>query len=702
MVPKLRPDLQVSSFQERGNEKTVILKDPVTDRFFRLSQYEFRFLQALDGTRTVQQAVDGLISAGYYYKPEDIKALLERASKMGLLLGTPFETAEMQAKLRDQHIQAKKSQRYSTVFFAFMPLVNPDRFLEKTLWVFKLLYNRVTAFLLAFGIVGAVYLLIQGLPRIYGQYTFFFNLENLLYLWVTIAITKLVHEFAHAYVAKSYGIRVPQMGVAFLIFFPCLFCNTTDAWRLGDRQQRIAIALAGIIAEIILAVIATYVWYFTKPGIVNSLAFYLLAVASISTILFNGNPLIRFDGYFALSDALRIPNLMAKSKSYIKYAVWNRALGVARFTSPARNRRERVIFGIQGVGQTVYRFFLYVGIIAGVYYRFDKTIGIILAFTAFGLFVIRPLVKLVMEISSLRKEMRLKPVGLTVLALVVVAIAALLMAPLSSNSLYPCFTASASVQKITLPLLTSVKESYIRQGSPVREGELLIVLDTNALELNLLKRENERLIAKEEIAFLQVDDEKRARVQEKKHQLHEIEQEIAFLKRDLAVGKSGITAPFNGVVTYLDQHVQEGFLPGEGAVVGELQSPENLFVYGLIPEEDLHKIRVGEDVEVWLPIHTGLLLKGRISELRPYSAMDMKGLPFSSRVGGDVAVEPAENGEKDEPLNPTYFCTVDLGRNSGKIPLGITGDLVVHSRPRSLLSRWVDSTIQTLNRESLF
>ena len=263
---------------------------------------------------------------------ENVTAILERASKMGLLLGTAFETADMQTKLKEQHIQAKKTQRYSSVFFAFIPLVNPDRFLDKTLWIFKLLCNRLTAALLAFcGCRSRLPCSLKACRESPGQYMFFFNLENLLYLWVTIAITKLVHEFAHAYVAKGYGIRVPQMGVAFLIFFPCLFCNTTDAWRLGDRKQRIAIALAGIIAEIILAVLATYVWYFTKPSILNSLAFYLLAVASISTVLFNGNPLIRFDGYFALSDALRIPNLMVKSRNYIKYIVWNKALGVARF-----------------------------------------------------------------------------------------------------------------------------------------------------------------------------------------------------------------------------------------------------------------------------------------------------------------------------------------------------------------------------------
>ncbi|MFH1112665.1 MAG: site-2 protease family protein [Pseudomonadota bacterium] len=702
MSLKLRPDLHVSSFHEGGNENTVILKDPVTDRFFRLSQYEFRFLKALDGTCTVPETIERLNGAGFHYKENDVKTILERASKMGLLLGSVFETADLQSKLRDQYKQAKKAQRFTTVFFAFIPLVNPDRFLEKTLPIFKLLYNRVNAVLLAFATVGAVYLLIDGLPRLTHQYTFFFNLENLLYLWIAIAFTKLIHEFAHAYVAKICGIRVPQMGVAFLIFFPCLFCNTTDAWKLGDRRQRIAIALAGIFAELVLAVLATYVWYFTKPGIVNSLAFYQVAVASISTILFNGNPLIRFDGYFALSDALRIPNLMLKSRNYVKYLVWNKAMGIARFASPARTRRERTIFGLQGVGQFVYRIFLYVGIIAGVYFRFDKTLGILLAILAFVLFVVRPIVKGVRDMFSLRNEMHPRLAGVGVLLLCAVAVAAFLVMPLSANSLYSCYTASACVQKITLPLYTSIRESYIRKGSPVRKGDVLMVLDTNALELAVMKRENDRQIAEQEIELLRLDEKNRARVQGAEHKLHGIEQEIAFLKRDLAVAKSGVTAPFDGVVTYLDHHVQEGFMPGEGAVVGELQCPERLVVYGLIPEEDVGKIGVGEDVEVWLPVRTGSLLRGKIDHVRPYSEMDMKGLPFSSRVGGDVAVEAAREGAKDEPLNPMYVCSVDIGKDCRQVPLGITGELAVHSRPRSLFAGWVDSTIRTLNRESLF
>ena len=232
---------------------------------------------------------------------------------------------------------------------------------------------------------GALYFIITGLPEISREYSFFFNLENLLYLWATILITKLIHEFSHAYVAKSFGLRVPQMGIAFLIFFPCLFCNTTDAWQLADRRQRMAISAAGIISEAAIAILSTYLWHFSRPGMFNSLAFYLMAVSFISTVLFNGNPLMKFDGYFILIDYIGIPNLQAKSSGYLRYLFLNRVLGNDTVPNTADSPSESRLFGIYGVSFFLYRIFLYTGIVAGVYYRFDKSLGIALALIAFAL-----------------------------------------------------------------------------------------------------------------------------------------------------------------------------------------------------------------------------------------------------------------------------------------------------------------------------
>ncbi len=388
--PKFRKDLIALDQTDGESAGRIVLKDPVSGRYYRLSDYEFCLLSALDGSLTLEEVVRKLRRAGRYYTEADAESVVRKAAQLGLLLGTGFSTARHMEAFKTRLRDLKKTRLMANVYYLFIPVLDPDRFLSRTVWIFRPLVDRRVAFITAMAALGAIGLIIAGLPRMQLEYLFFFNWENLLCLWVTIALTKLVHEFAHAYTAKYFGLRVPEMGVAFLIFFPCLYCNTTDAWELADRRQRVAISAAGILAEAALATMSTYVWYFTQPSLINSLAFYQIAISFISTLLFNGNPLLKFDGYFILIDFLGMPNLAGNALKHVKYLFMNRVMGIQRFATPAQNPSQARTYTIYGISSFLYRVTLYAAIVTGVYYRFDKVLGIVLAMVAFGLFVVRP------------------------------------------------------------------------------------------------------------------------------------------------------------------------------------------------------------------------------------------------------------------------------------------------------------------------
>ncbi|MBM4328335.1 MAG: hypothetical protein FJ118_14370, partial [Deltaproteobacteria bacterium] len=634
--PKFRPDI-LASEQREGGEKFVLLKDPVTEQYYRITPFEYRLLKTLDGRVTLEEALERLKNQGYYYSPEDARLIVGKAAEFGLLLGTRFGAAEFQRHLRDRILKAKKERMLAGLYFMFIPVLNPDRFLEQTLWLYRKLVNKRTATVAAVLALGAVVLVIAGSSRIETEFLFFFNLENLLYLWVTIAITKLAHEFAHAYSAKSYGLHVPQMGIAFLIFFPCLYCNTTDAWQLADRRQRMAISAAGIVAEGMVAVLSAWLWYFTKPGVINSLAFYLMAVSFISTVLFNGNPLLKWDGYFILMDYLRLPNLAAKSLSYVKYLFMNRVLGVSLVANPAANPREVFIFTVYGFSAFFYRVFLYAAIVVGLYYRFDKLLAVTLAFLAIVVFAVRPVVKGLGSIYRTRAEVHPRPAGTVVFALIVALGIGVLCFPISTKSVYPCFLDSAKNQKLTVPLKTSVKDVFIRDGMAVHEGMLLFTLDTSPLDLTLRKKEIEREIVRERIKQALLDDTKIAKSRELLIQLSQIGHEIDLLRLDFHRARGGVTAPFPGVVIKMDHRLQEGFQPGDGTVVGELKSRGERVVRVLIPEKDMETVQEGQRVEVWFPTREGVLYTEVITDIKPYSESDLSDSPFSSRFGGEIA-----------------------------------------------------------------
>ena len=699
--PKLRPDLISSAHDERSGKKRIVLKDPLSGKYYRLSEYEFTFLQGLDGTVTIEGAIEKLSLAGRYYSPEDARRILGRAAELGLLLGTKFGTAPFQMSLKNRILASKRTKFFSGIYFLFIPILNPDRFLERTLWLFNLAANRLAAILVALATPGAIYVIISELPRMKLEYLFFFNWRNLLFLWLTIALTKLLHEFAHAYTAKRLGLHVPEMGIAFLIFFPCLYCNTTDAWQLADPRQRAKISAAGIIAEAAVAVVSTYVWSYSQPGIINSLAFYLMAVSFVSTVLFNGNPLMKFDGYFILIDLLGTPNLATNSFRYIKYVFMNRLLGNSLVANPAQTRRDTVIFSVYGPAAFVYRVSLYTGLAIGVYYRFDKMLGILLALLAVGIFIIRPVIGGLRTIYRARKEIHPNPAPLATGCLVIAVAAAALCVPWSSRSVYPCFISSRQIQKLTVPLYTQIKDVFIREGSSVRKGALLFQLDTSLLNLKMRQAELQRSALEKEVQLFLLDDDLRPKTGGKEIELRSVEDNIKRLSEQLRLAQESIAAPFDAVVTNLDYRLQRGFQPGEGAVVGELQSRSDYIAHTLVPAADIHSVREGQEVEIWLPIGTGLILKNKVDSVRSYSEMDLQDSPFSSRFGGELATETRGERRKDAPLEAQYYCSVNLtNQKPDSLPLGLSGRLAVPSPPRSLLVRLLEGVIRTFNKES--
>jgi putative peptide zinc metalloprotease protein len=700
MYPRLRPDLTASEFVESDGTETVILKEPVSERFFRLSLFEYDLLTVLDGTISLEEAVQKLKGRGLYYSPQEAQIIVTRAAQFGLLLGTQVHTAKHMMNLKEKMEQAKSAQRLSSYYFFSIPLLNPDNFLGRTVWIFRLLCNKWTASLLAIAAPIALYLIVAGFPRLQREYLFFFNLQNVLCLWAMIVLTKLVHEFSHAYTAKSFGLHVPQMGVALLLFLPCLFCNTTDAWQLADRKQRIAISAAGILAEAVLAVIATFVWYFSKPGIINSLAFYLMTISMVSTIIFNANPLIKFDGYFILMDYLQIPNLATKSMEHIKYLFMNRVLGMTQQTTPVNAPRELLIFTVYGICAFLYRISLYTGIAAGVYYRFDKFLGIMLAVPALGLFVVRPVVRGMKTLVLRRKEIRPRLAGAVAFGTFAVVLGGSLFLSWPVNSYYRCYVAAVQAQKITVPLQAPVKEVFVREGSNIREGDILFTLDTSVLELALAEKLVDKDIVNKEIELFLLSSDKKAQADSKRIQLLKAEDDIARTKEKLALAEQGIRAPFSGVITSLDYRMQDGFKPGEGAVVGEMEDPHERFIHALIPEEDLGKVSKGQQVKIWLPVGDGQVLTRPIESIKPYSETNLLNSPFSSRFGGDVATEIKGEHEMDAPLRAYYTCSVRL-RNRDNLPSGLTGSMIIPSAPKSLVSRMVDHLVETFNRESL-
>ena len=191
--------------------------------------------------------------------------------------------------------------------------------------------------------------------RSFPEFQSFFNWHSIVYFWCSLAIIKIIHEFGHGLTAKHFGGEVHEMGMLFLVLTPALYCDVTDSWLLPSKWKRIWISAAGIYVECFLASLATFVWWNTEQGLLNSLSLATMFICSVNTIMFNANPLLRYDGYYVMSDYLEIPNLRVKSTQFFAYLFQEKVLGLEVPVQSYMPRSRRSLFVIYAICELSYR-----------------------------------------------------------------------------------------------------------------------------------------------------------------------------------------------------------------------------------------------------------------------------------------------------------------------------------------------------------
>jgi putative peptide zinc metalloprotease protein len=195
-------------------------------------------------------------------------------------------------------------------------------------------------------------------------YQEFFTFRSVLYMWLSLGVVKVIHEFGHGLSCKAFGGECHEMGVLLMCLSPALYANVTDAWTLADKWKRIIISFAGIYVELVIAALATFVWWYTPHlPVVNNVAMCIMVLCSVSTVVFNANPLMRFDGYYMLADWLEIPNLRDRANRYLNNLFLRVCLGVETQAEPYMAPSRRLLFVAYAVGSWVYRWVVTFGII---------------------------------------------------------------------------------------------------------------------------------------------------------------------------------------------------------------------------------------------------------------------------------------------------------------------------------------------------
>jgi len=513
---RLRRDLGIEAQKYEGRTYHVV-KDPVSLRYYRLKDNEYFLLQYLDGKRTLEDAQK---EYEIRYRPdrlklEDVESFAQQLINAGLAQN---ESPRAGKQLYDQRNKRRRSewmQTLTNILYIKIPVFDPDALLKRMLrwvgWIFSLWFFALSVGLM----LSAAFLVATHFDTFRSKLPeqhMFFRFQTIAYMWVALGAVKIIHEFGHGLSCKVFGGEVHEMGALLLCLSPALYCNVSDAWTLPNKWHRIIISAAGIYVELVIAAIATFVWWNSAAHpFVNNLALSLMVVCSISTVVFNANPLMRYDGYYVLADWLEIPNLRERSNRFLKNLVLEHCLGVEATPEPYMAMWRRILFVSYAVGSYIYRWVVTFAILWFLYsflrpYKLE-VISQLLALGAAASMAGWPLYRMGKAIYRRGRLPDMKSWRVLASAAVVTALLLfvfLVPVPVSrirGNALVqadPLATGKVYVRRDSI--LTKLN---VRAGDFVEAGEVLAEFRDPELEGDLLKAEIEKKDAFERIKVLE-------------------------------------------------------------------------------------------------------------------------------------------------------------------------------------------------------
>ncbi len=388
--PRLRDGVQPLFRRLRG-QTSVLLQDPLTGRFHRLTPQVWRVVALLDGQRTLDE-VWAAAAADPVAQDEAVITQQQLVQLMGSLYSNDLlqsqvspDADEVLERWRKQR-RAELRQNWLNPLSLKLPMLYPDAWFERHAAFAQRLFSWPVLLLWAALVLPSAYLAWQHWRELTENLSDrVLSGSNLLLLWLVYPLAKAIHETAHGLAVKAWGGTVREIGLMFILFTPVPYVDATSSYRFESKWRRAMVAAAGIFAELALGAVALQLWLQAQPGIVTAVAFNLVLIAGFSTLVVNGNPLMRYDGYFVLSDLVEIPNLAQRCTQYWTYLFDRYMLGAQEAHAPVGSERERAWLLVYGAVAPVYRLSVSIGLIwfiAGQYFWVGIMVAAVGAWTS--------------------------------------------------------------------------------------------------------------------------------------------------------------------------------------------------------------------------------------------------------------------------------------------------------------------------------
>ncbi len=681
---KLRPDLIVQPQFYEGMTHYVI-KDPIALKYFRFKVEEYFLLQQFDGKQTLQDVKRAFERK---YRPQTITVddLLRFASQLheaGIALIDSPDQAQALVRRRKKNQWKKVWQFFANILYIKIPVVDPEKMLTGMYPYFRWIYTK--------GFIAfSVGMMLAALTLVASQWsTFsarlpdfqsFFNWRTIFYFWISLAIIKIIHEFGHGLTAKHFGGEVHEMGMLFLVLTPALYCDVTDSWLLPSKWKRIWISAAGIYVECFLASIATFLWWNTEQGLLNSLCLATMFICSVNTILFNANPLLRYDGYYVMSDYLEIPNLRIKSTQFFAYLFQEKVLGLEIPVQSYMPRSRRTLFVLYAICSYVYRWVVTFSILyfLSQFLRPYKlqSVSYMIAGGSLVPLLGMPLyqgVKFIRQPGRMRKVKKVRAGVFAAVAVAVVTGVLLIPTPLRVQG--TLVLTAARPTEIYAEVPGRLETINVKDGDWVKEGDILATLSNPEkwLEYHQLLEQSET----NHIKGVIYGSSSETRAQSKQHFKTESDLEPAITKVSDQIAKLKLTAPRDGRVMGVPNKETRGQHLKPGKPLMEIGDPRKLEAHMILDQSDVDLFRQGDEgnkATAWVKVYgtSETTWKSYVSETALRSRDEIPN-ELTTNSGGEIASKQDPKTGVNKPLTAVFEVIIPIDNPELLLQPGLRG-----------------------------
>jgi putative peptide zinc metalloprotease protein len=504
----VRPDLVIKRIDYLGVGYWVV-KDPAGLKYYRLQQEQYEVLKLLDSQRSLEEVREQMLKTMPTVRLQlsDIQHLITDLHEKGLV----YSNREGQgAALIKKHGEERKKKFFNTLrslLYVRLPGWDPESVLTVIYPFFRWMFSPIAVVLFAVTVLSSWGLLAvqfdsfrQDLPG----FQQFFGWPNLIYMWMVLGVCKVIHEFGHGLSCKHFGGECHEMGVMLLVFSPCLYCDVSDSWMIRSKWPRIMIGAAGMYIEILISAVAIFVWWYTADGMLHMLAINTFFVTTVTTVIFNANPLMRFDGYYMMSDFLEIPNLRPKADRLLRDSFGWYCLGIEAKPDPFMPETGRVWFVTFAIAASIYRWFIVVAITLFLYTVLKpyglQSIGVTLAVVSVSTIVGNMIHNLYKMISTPRIEPMSKPKICMTLAVLTIVFASCMAIPMPLHIEATFILEPLDVEHIYTKTPGQLADFDGKPGGWVEEGHIIAELTNPEME-----DEKRNLILKRDLQEIQRD-----------------------------------------------------------------------------------------------------------------------------------------------------------------------------------------------------